>query len=343
MFIRSFRHLFGFVFLLLVPYTAWGQQHFTNCITTDVNDATVLVPSTVDLGALDSLKTGDEIALFSNDGQCAGVGVWNAGEDALSIAVAGVDTTAEISNGYEADETLKYRIWREQADQEVNVSTASYTCTLPGCRSNGEYKRDAIYEVTKLSVSSSSLPVELASLEADRQGQSVVLTWRTTSETDNAGFRVQHKTKNTSWSTLTFVEGEGTTTKPQSYQYNVEDLSYGTHTFRLEQVDRGGMTTLSETRSVELALQKDYALSKVNPNPVRQAGRLNLTVKNSQRIVVRLYDVLGRAQAVLLNRRVSSYDKETIRIDTDGLSSGQYFLRIRGDDFSTTRRMTIVR
>ncbi|MFP4228443.1 MAG: hypothetical protein ACLFTE_06405, partial [Salinivenus sp.] len=95
--------------LLLVPGTTWAQTHFTDCAPNDANDATVLIPDTVavDIGDADSLQTGDEIALFSDDGKCAGVGVWDASQDALSISVAGVDSTAEITDTYEFEEPLQ--------------------------------------------------------------------------------------------------------------------------------------------------------------------------------------------------------------------------------------------
>lgn len=343
--VRPMRTVFWIALLLGLPFSAWAQQHFSNCLSNTADDATVLVPSdaTVDLGTGDSLSTGDEIALYSDDGKCVGVAVWDSSKTAVSIAVADRDSTAEITTGYETDEPLKYRIWRASDDTEFEVSSVSYTCTLPGCRSDGAYKRDAIYEVSSLDAST-ALPVELTTFKATRRGESVVLNWRTASETNNSGFRVQHKEIGAgSWSTLSFVEGAGTTARPQTYQYEAEDLAYGSHQFRLAQVDRDGSRSTSKTVEVAFKLDSAYEISKVYPNPVRQTGEMKLTVKESQTVTVRLYDLLGREQGVLLDRSLSGDQTERVQLKTDQLTSGQYFIRVEGDGFQVTRRITVVK
>lgn len=330
--------------LLLAPEWTHAQQHFTNCLSSDVNDATVIVPDTVavTLGESNSLSTGDEIALFSNDGRCAGVGVWDETEDALSITVVGVDSTADIVEGYETEEELKYRIWRQSDGTEFEVSSAAYTCSLPNCRSDGLYGSDAIYEVSALDASS-ALPVELSRFQGTRDGEAVILEWETASETNNSGFKVQQQTADGTWSTLSFVEGAGTVSSPQSYQYEASDLDYGTHQFRLTQVDNDGSESPSKTVEVKLSLETAYSASNVYPNPVRQAGSLDLTVKKGQQVVIRLYDVLGREQGVLVNRELPPNQTKTLQLTPEDLPSGQYFLRIEGETFQATRRLTIVR
>jgi len=343
--LRSICIVLAITLSLGVSSSAWAQQHYTNCITNSANDATVIIPTdaTVTLGTGNSLSTGDEIALYSNDGACAGVAVWDSTTSAISIAVANRDSVAGIENGYETGEQLKYRVWRKSDDQEFEVSSVSYTCTLPQCRSDGTYARDAVYEVTGLDASS-ALPVELASFEAARRSQAVVLQWRTTSETNNAGFEVQHKSRSGEpWSTLSFVDGAGTTSRPQNYRYEANSLAYGTHQFRLAQIDQDGTRTTTETIEIELALDQAYEISRVSPNPVRQTGTVRLTVQKAQQVTVRLYDLLGREQGVLFNRSLPSDQTETVRINTASFPSGQYFLRVEGEQFQTTRRLTIVK
>jgi len=323
----------------------WAQQHFTNCLPNNSNDATVIFPEdiTVNFGDRNSLTTGDEIALYSDDNRCAGVVVWDSTKSALSIAVADRDSIAGITEGYETDESLKYRIWRQSDDREFNVSSTTYTCNLLECRTDGLYERDAVFEATEMTVSS-PLPVELSNFEAALSNQSVVLQWRTMSETNNSGFRVQHKPPSgDSWSTLSFVEGAGTTTQPQDYQYKADDLGYGRHQFRLAQVDQDGSRSTTKTVEAEVSLNRAYEVSRIYPNPVRQQGTLDLTVKEAQEVTGRLYDVLGREQGILFNRPLSADQTETIQLDTDQLPSGQYFLRIEGEQFQVTRRVTVVK
>lgn len=142
--------------LLVIPCTGFAQQHFTDCIASNANDATVILPSdtVVTYPDGDRLQEGDEIALYSEDGRCAGVAVWDSSETAASVSVADRDTTAGILDGYESEESLEYRIWRSSDEQEYEVSSSSYSCSLPHCRSDGLYERDGIYEVSLLTLNS---------------------------------------------------------------------------------------------------------------------------------------------------------------------------------------------
>jgi hypothetical protein len=68
------------------------------------------------------------------------------------------------------------------------------------------------------------LPVELAAFAARADEGRVVLSWETTSETENAGFVVERLTDGVSpapaeWSEIAFVEGAGTTDEPQRYEW----------------------------------------------------------------------------------------------------------------------------
>lgn len=332
--------------ILVLPAPVLAQEHFTDCLSNNVYDASVVIPTdaTITLEKSgDGLSTGDEVALFSNDGQCAGVAVWDSTKEAISITVTTVDSTASILEGFETGEKLKYRIWRASDKRTFDVTSASYDCSLSGCRSDGQYERNAIYEVTELDAST-PLPVEITSFEATQAHEVVVLTWETTSETNNSGFRIQHRAnREETWSTLTFVDGAGTTSSPQNYKYNVEDLEYGAHHFRLAQIDRNGAQTNSEPIEVELTLNSDYKVSDVSPNPVRRTGTMDLTVKESQSVSIRLYDVLGRQQSVLLDEEIPADQTQTVRLQSNRLSSGQYFVRVVGEDFQETKRVTVVK
>lgn len=334
------------VFLLLFPGWSWAQQQFTECLPPNVNDANILVPTEapVELESGDiELAQGDEIALFSNDGTCAGVAVVDTAKSAVVLTVANVDTTAGLLSGYEAGEPLKYRFWRKSTNTVMSVSSVSYECTLSNCRTGGGYEKNAVYEV-KAMEASSTLPVELTDFTANPVDQGVRLTWRTEGEHNTAGFKVQHQERSSaSWTTLGFVEGAGTTSSPQYYEYTAEQLSYGVHHFRLKQVDRTGATHNSRTVDVELVLDQTYDVSGVYPNPVRQSGTVDITVKESQRVVVQLYDLLGRLQATVHDGQLNANQTLSLRVDASRLPSGKHFLRVKGEEFVTNQPLTIVK
>ncbi len=193
---------------------------------------------------------------------------------------------------------------------------------------------------------SSALPVELAAFEAqvDADGRTADLAWRTISETNNAGFYVEHDAPTGSgWTALGFVEGAGTTTEAQRYRFTTPPLGVGTHRFRLRQVDFDGTATRSDPVSVELGITGAYEITGPFPNPTRGASTLRLAVAERQPVRVALYDALGRRVRTLHDGPLAPGDPLTLDLDTGGLASGVYLWRITGRTFSTTRRLVVAR
>lgn len=189
----------------------------------------------------------------------------------------------------------------------------------------------------------SPLPVELASFTAQPDGRSIQLAWSTLSETENAGFHIQHQSpKRSGWSELAFVEGAQTTDQTQSYRHTVQGLDYGIHRFRLRQVDLDGTPTLSAPVTAELRLGASVEM-QIFPNPVRDQARIRVTVRTSQAVSLALFDVLGREVRSLHDGELNANQTRTLSLDASGLSSGMYFLRMMGERGTETRQVTVVR
>jgi hypothetical protein len=190
----------------------------------------------------------------------------------------------------------------------------------------------------------SVLPVELVAFEATSQGQDALLTWRTAAETNNAGFRVEHRPpERATWREAAFVDGAGTTTRPQSYRTRVRGLTPGRHRFRLKQVDRDGTTTTAGTTALVVRPAGRYALEAPRPNPTAGTAALTLSVRTEQTVRATLYNTLGQAVRTLTRTTVGPRAPLTLRVDGTGLASGLYIVRVRGDTFTTTRKLTIAR
>lgn len=193
-------------------------------------------------------------------------------------------------------------------------------------------------------VDGTPLPVELATFTAQVSGTQAQLQWETLSETNNAGFDIQHKAPGaSSFRTLGFVEGHGTTDTPQSYRFSTDALDAGTHTFRLRQIDLDGTDALHEPITVEV--NQGNLMRLTGPNPVQSGMATELTIQPEQSgdMTVALYNVLGQRVETLHSGRVSADDVLRLTLDTDRLSSGMYFVRANGDSVRQTERITVVR
>lgn len=197
-----------------------------------------------------------------------------------------------------------------------------------------------------------SLPVEMADLQAHTDDEAVILQWATASETNNAGFYVEHQRiasgdttaspQPGEWTRDGFVEGAGTTDSPQEYQHRLSGLDYGRHAFRLQQVDTDGGKTYSRVVKTQVRLGSSHAVGAPYPNPVRQKASLEVTVREAQPVRIEMYDLLGRRVRTVHDEELPGQQTRQIRIRTRSLSSGVYFVRVEGDGFTETRRMTVV-
>ncbi|HEX8299547.1 MAG TPA: T9SS type A sorting domain-containing protein [Rubricoccaceae bacterium] len=82
-------------------------------------------------------------------------------------------------------------------------------------------------------------------------------------------------------------------------------------------------------------------LGAATPNPASDAARVALTVDQPQHIRAELYDALGRRVAVVLDATVDA--SRDLIVDTRGLAPGIYVLRVSGDTFAASQRVTVAR
>ena len=178
-------------------------------------------------------------------------------------------------------------------------------------------------------------------------GDAIQLSWETTSETGNAGFRIQRRAgegangREGVWTTVGSVEGSGTTSQAQSYRFTDADLPYEADklTYRLKQVDTDGTAHLSKTVTVERGVQ-ELELLGTYPNPTRSQATVRYALPGTQDVTVRLYDVLGRQVRTLLSGEQEGRHQRTL--DVGALPSGVYFLRLRAGGEMRTQKLTVV-
>lgn len=188
-----------------------------------------------------------------------------------------------------------------------------------------------------------SLPVELAAFEGVSTDNGTALTWRTATETNNAGFAVQRRIEaQGGWTQVGFVEGAGTTSEPQSYRFTDQGLPYEADRleYRLRQVDTDGSASYSTAVTVERRVSQVELLGTF-PNPAQNQATVRYALPGRQDVTIRLYDVLGRQVRTVVRSEQSGRHEQ--RVDLSGLSSGVYFLRLQAEGTTKTQKLTIVR
>ncbi len=191
------------------------------------------------------------------------------------------------------------------------------------------------------------LPVELIAFDAAVDGATVLLTWRTASETNNAGFFIEHQAggagQDGSWQQRAFVEGRGTTNAPQTYTYRLADLPPGHHQFRLKQIDFDGAFFYSDEVESTLEMAERFVLEPPFPNPFNPQATVRFAVREAQPVRVALYDALGRHVRLLYQGVPPAGQTQQLQIDGAALPSGLYLVRLSGFGFTRVERILLIK
>ena len=186
------------------------------------------------------------------------------------------------------------------------------------------------------------IPVELISFVASNINGNVVLNWNTATETNNSGFEIQKSSDRINFSNISFVPGFGTTTETRSYTYTDNSVTNGKYYYRLKQIDYNGAFAYSDIIEVDVASPIDFALSQNYPNPFNPSTIISFSIPQSSFVTLKVYDILGNEITTLVNetKEAGRYD---INFDALGLSNGVYFYSIKAEDFTSTRKMILIK
>ena len=169
------------------------------------------------------------------------------------------------------------------------------------------------------------------------------LTWQTTAETNNAGFEIERSGgERAGWTQVGVVDGAGTSSEPQRYSFTDADLPYAADTleYRLRQVDVDGTGSVSEPIRVGRTAN-EVELLGTHPNPARSRATVRFAVPKTQKVTLRLFDLMGRRVRTLAQGPQEG--RTEMRVGLSDLSSGIYFLRLQAGGTTKTQKMTVVR
>ncbi|MBV6511436.1 MAG: hypothetical protein FMNOHCHN_00916 [Ignavibacteriaceae bacterium] len=188
-------------------------------------------------------------------------------------------------------------------------------------------------------------PVELVSFSAVQQGASVQLEWATASEVNNRGFEIERSSDNQNWSAVGFVSGNGTITETSRYTFSDAYPAEGNAWYRLVQHDYDGAKAIHTP--VEVFYDRNLAVSGFSlqqnyPNPFNPSTRITFSLTDAAQVTLKVYDLLGREIAVLVNGVVER-GTHTQEFSASGLSSGIYIYELRSGNFVERRTMNLLK
>jgi len=346
-----------------------GVSTTQNVITTNASVAFSVYAADVDNDGdkdiLSASSRDNKIAWYENldDGGVSTTQkvITTSADGARSVYAADVDgdgdkdiLSASLDNSASSDNDKIS--WYENLDsgaisttQNVITTSADGALSVYAADLDGDNDKDVLSasstddKIAWYENTSGVLPVEFASFDAQQHSDAVVLTWRTASEQNNAGFEVQRRVSS-GWEPISFVEGAGTTSEAQTYRYRDTDLPYEADsvTYRLKQVDTDGATSFSGTRTLKIGAPERIALHAPFPNPARGQVTIRYALPRKEDVSIRVYDVLGR-QVATLQRGTEDVGRKEVQVSTSDLSSGTYFVRMQAGEKLKMKRLTVVK
>lgn len=284
----------------------------------------------------------------------------NAPNDASKVVNAAWDITEATPGGSDITLTLQWsqsqeagsfnrntglHIGRYTGTEWVGVNATlsgsdPYTASASGFNSFSEFGVG----------SEGALPVELTSFTANVFDNKVKLLWETATEVDNYGFEIQRSAfsnqRQANWGKIGFVEGHGNSNSPKEYSFVDDSPSNSVVKYRLKQIDIDGAYEYSNEIEVTVeTIPAKFELAQNYPNPFNPTTKIKFSLPDGMAqyaVSLRVYDLIGREVAVLVNENLTAgiYEKT---FDASGLSSGIYYYQLTTPEFSSVKKMMLIR
>jgi hypothetical protein len=194
-----------------------------------------------------------------------------------------------------------------------------------------------------------AVPVELSSFIAERRAKSVILSWKTETESNNYGFNIQRKEKNsTEWETIGFRKGAGTTTSPQFYQFIDQEIKTGFWQYRLNQIDFDGAITFSQSIEIDVSTASRLVLHQNYPNPFNSSTTISFELaEDGKEVSVLIYNLRGNLIKKLVDNEIQNAGfYQIVWNGTDNtrnqVSSGIYYYQVQVGDFKISKKMVLI-
>lgn len=185
------------------------------------------------------------------------------------------------------------------------------------------------------------LDVELNSFSVEElPKRSALLNWEISEQEQDLYFEVEHKLAGGEFQKI----GEQRKYKPmlqgRIYEFTTQDLSLGTHQFRLRQMEKGGL--ISYSKSVELSISQDAAVQYSLENPMSSTSNLRINLQQAEIVRIYITDIKGKKAVTLYEGKINpGIQREIPMIGVKDLSTGIYMLHIQGQSFSINKKVLL--
>ncbi len=306
----------------------------------------ITAPGSVIISLRDTdIHTTDNFLCIDNDG------ITNAG-DVNYIISQGTSMATPIAAGAAALLLEKYPDATPAMIYEAIQNNANTSGIGAVPNSTWGYGKLDIYA----SLNDAALPVELATFNVviNNKLKNIELNWQTATEVNNYGFEVERLTQNENediqnnkWEKIAFINGHGNSNSPKFYNYFDNTVSSGKFQYRLKQIDFDGKYSYSNVVEVDLGLPTEFSLKQNYPNPFNPSTVIEYTIpstgmEQSNQVILKVYDILGKEAATLVNKKQPAGNYK-IKFNANNLSNGVYFYKLTTGNYTATKKLILMK
>ena len=191
------------------------------------------------------------------------------------------------------------------------------------------------------------VPVELTSFNAAAMKNAISLKWETATETNNHGFEVEKSLDNRNYMKIGFVQGHGTSSERNSYNFVDKNVHSNKYYYRLKQLDNDGSFNYSKVVEVNYTVINNFGLTQNYPNPFNPTTSIQFSLPIESQVTVKLFNSVGQEVALLTNGQFA-LGNHSLKIDASSFSSGTYIYTISargidGSEFTQSKKMVLMK
>ncbi len=199
-----------------------------------------------------------------------------------------------------------------------------------------------------------SLGVQMMQFQATPGQHGIILTWRTESESDCAGFHIWRSEGEGSEyvrMSTSMIAGSGNTSTAHTYQFIDQCVSEGiSYWYQVEEISTDGSSQFHGSVCVRSAAMKPsiFVLSQNYPNPFNPSTWIPFTLRERGHVQLDVYDAQGQLVQSLMNQEMEAGDHiaywNGMDIKNRMVSSGIYFYQLRhSEEFVEVKKMMLLK
>jgi len=221
---------------------------------------------------------------------------------------------------------------------DTGLGLGEYTYRLDFTRPDGS--TGTVSDRPTVTIDIVDVEVTVQAGDPDSPQSDMLVEWQVPPATSGFTYIVERR-RGSSVRDNPFEEAGRTTTS----QFVDENLFPGVYAYRIRALSAGQNEVRSTTSEAEITSEDDVFISGPNPNPVAQGlsqAELTITSQTQQEATVSVYNTIGQL-VYNTDLQLRQNAATPINIPTSELASGMYFIQVRAEEFTTTRRMVVAR